>query len=170
MKVGWCLYLVLQHKAAKTINTSLDKILILLQSQQGILHNIKCQMHNATHQMHFLLAVSFTHICLRLTFNCWKGPNTICCSFQQKSNSRQTRVKHSAFGCSASSFFQNIREEEFEFSQKIFPKNFTSPTGKQKAESTAQLQNQLPSRLSLHTVQATLISLRARHHDLACLV
>ena len=48
--------------------------------------------------MHCLLAVSFTCVCLRLAFICWKEPNTIkCCPFQQiKANRKQTRVKLTA--------------------------------------------------------------------------
>ena len=54
--------------------------------------------------MHCLLAVSFTCVCLRLAFICWKGPNTIkCCPFQQiKANRKQTL--HSAFSVLRSAF------------------------------------------------------------------
>ena len=55
-------------------------------------------MENAERRMHCLLAVSFTCVCLRLAFICWKGPNTIkCCPFQQiNANRKQTQVKLTA--------------------------------------------------------------------------
>ena len=48
--------------------------------------------------MHCLHAISFTCVCLRFAFICWKGPNTMkCCPFQQiKANHKQTQVKLTA--------------------------------------------------------------------------
>ena len=36
-------------------------------------------MQNAERRMHCLFAASFTCVCLRLAFICWKGPNTPKC-------------------------------------------------------------------------------------------
>ena len=60
--------------------------------------NAECRTPNAERRMHCLLAVSFTCVCLRLAFICWKGPTTIkCCPFQQiKANRKQTQVKLTA--------------------------------------------------------------------------
>ena len=77
--------------------------------------NAERRTPNAERRMHCLLAVSFTCVCLRLAFICWKGPTTIkCCPFQQiKANRKQTQVKltaskqcirRSAFGVRRSAF------------------------------------------------------------------
>ena len=60
--------------------------------------NAERRTQNAERRLHCLLAVSFTCVCLRLAFICWKGPNTIkCCPFQQiKANRKQTQVKLTA--------------------------------------------------------------------------
>ena len=65
---------------------------------RGKTPNTERRMQNAVRRMHCLLAVSFTCVCLRLAFICWKGPNTIkCCPFQQiKANRKQTQVKLTA--------------------------------------------------------------------------
>ena len=59
---------------------------------------VKRRTPNAERRMHCLLAVSFTCVCLRLAFICWKGPTTIkYCPFQQiKANRKQTQVKLTA--------------------------------------------------------------------------
>ena len=55
-------------------------------------------MQNAERRMHCLLAVSFTCVCLRLAFICWKGQHFIVFGpFQQiKANRKQTQVKLTA--------------------------------------------------------------------------
>ena len=59
---------------------------------------VKRRTPNAERRMHCLLAVSFTCVCLRLAFICWKGPSTMkCCPFQEiKANRKQTQVKVTA--------------------------------------------------------------------------
>ena len=60
--------------------------------------NAERRTQNAERRMHCLLAVSFTCVCLRLAFICWKGPHTIkCFPFQQiKADRKQTQVKLTA--------------------------------------------------------------------------
>ena len=60
--------------------------------------NAERRMQNAERRMHCLLAVSFTCVCLRLAFICWKGQHFIVFGpFQQiKANCKQTQVKLSA--------------------------------------------------------------------------
>ena len=55
-------------------------------------------MQNAERRMHCLFAVSFTCVCLRLAFICWKGQHLIVVGpFQQiKANRKQTQVKLTA--------------------------------------------------------------------------
>ena len=60
--------------------------------------NAERRMQNAERRMHCLLAVSFTCVCLRLAFICWKGQHFIVFGpFQQiKANRKQTQVKLTA--------------------------------------------------------------------------
>ena len=93
------------------------------QTGRGKTPNAERRMQNAEHRMHWLLAVSFTCVCLRLAFICWKGQHFIVFGpFQQiKANRKQTQVKltaskqsfrrsafgvlHSAFGVRRSAFY-----------------------------------------------------------------
>ena len=60
--------------------------------------NAERRMQNAERRMHCLLAVSFSCVCLRLAFICWKGQHFIVVGpFQQiKANRKQTQVKLTA--------------------------------------------------------------------------
>ena len=62
---------------------------------RGKTPNAERRTQNAERRMHCLLAVSFTCVCLRLAFICWKGQYFIVFGpFQQiKANRKQTQVK-----------------------------------------------------------------------------
>ena len=65
---------------------------------RGKTPNAERRTQNAERRMHCLLSVSFTCVCLRLAFICWKGQHFIVVGpFQQiKANRKQTQVKLTA--------------------------------------------------------------------------